>query len=213
MKHVRSNSAPARAHERAASPGGVRRRVRGFTPAVAAALVALAAACGGRTGGEGPGEAGSPRYGAPGSASVEWAGLRFRYVLPVSRPDRIRIRAEVTNVSGRVREAEIPLCVVQARLYRDGAVAYDQAEADGCGEAIRVVRLRDGESREFRRTLSAGEVLGDSLRPGPFEVRVRLPRNAGRGPPRAEMDFVLGTVELRRDRGGEGGRPPTGRRF
>lgn len=188
MKHERSGSVPVRAHEGIAAAALVAATV---LPAVL--LPACAASSAGGAGGASPGP--------PGSASVEWAGLRFRFSLLPSPADRIRLRAEVTNVSGHVREAELPWCLVQARLYRDGALAFDQAEARGCDEAVRVLRLSDGRSREFWSTLTAEEVLGDSLRPGPFEVRTRLPRNSGRGPPRAEMEFFLGTVELERPQG------------
>lgn len=173
------------------------RRQTPFLPAsarrAAALVVLVASGCGGaRGGGEGP------RRGPIHSASVEWAGLRYEASVRPSPPDRIRLRAVVTNVSPVFREEELPWCILPARLYRDGALAFDYAAARGCGGAVRVVRLEPGESEEFRRTLTAERVLGDSLSPGPFEVHVRLPRQTGRGPPRAAMDLRLGTVTLGR---------------
>lgn len=160
----------------------------------------LAAACGG--GGPGPGEgAGAPDRGPPAAASVEWAGLRYEVSVLASPADRIRLRAEVTNVTGRYREAELPWCLIRARLHRDGRVVWDQARAEGCGDGIRLIRLESGRSEEFRRTLGADRVLGDSLAPGRFEVSVRLPRARGLGPPRAEMELRLGTVTLERSEG------------
>lgn len=188
MKHDPSSSVPARTRERRKRPWSPR------VGAPAAALAVLLAACAGPSG-----EAGRPSPGPPGEASVEWAGLRFRLSLIPSPRNRIRLGATVSNVSDGVREAELPWCLLQVRLYRDGELAFDQSAADRCGEAVRVVRLRRGHSRRFRRTLSAAEVLGDSLRPGRYEVRARIPGNTGRrGPPRAPMEFALGTVELRR---------------
>lgn len=168
-------------------------------PAVAAALAAVLAACAPTPpGGSGAGEGGSVP-GPPGSASVEWAGLRFRFSLRPSPADRIRIRAEVTNVSGHVREAEVPWCLVRLRLAREGAVVFDRARTEECGGGVRILRLADGEARRFRAVLTAAEVLGDSLRPGRFAARVRLAGAGGRpGPPRAEMELLLGTVELSR---------------
>lgn len=162
-------------------------------------MTLAAAGCGGGGPGSG-GRIGSPTRGAA-AASVEWAGLRYAVSLLASPEDRIRLRAEVTNVSTRYREAELPFCPIRARLHRDGRVVWDQARAEGCGDGVRLIRLESGQSEEFRRTLTAARVLGDSLRPGPFEVSVRLPRARGPGPPRpprAEMELRLGTVTLER---------------
>ena len=159
----------------------------------------LTAACGGRPGhGDGPG---APERSPPAAASVEWAGLRYEVSVLASPEDRIRLRAEVTNVTGRYREAELPWCLIRARLHRDGRIVWDQARAEGCGDGIRLIRLESGRSEEIRRTISADRVLGDSLAPGRFEVSVRLPRARGLGPPRAEMELLLGTVTLERSGG------------
>lgn len=120
-----------------------------------------------------------------------------------SPPDRIRLRAEVRNVSAGFREEELPWCLIGARLHRDGRVVYDRARAQGCGAGVRLVRLESGEAETFRATLTAAGVLGDSVSPGAFEVTVRLPRRRGLGPPRAEMELRLGTVTLERS-GGSG---------
>lgn len=160
-------------------------------------VIMTAAGCGGS--GSGPaGRTGVPSRGAS-AASVEWAGLRYAVSLLASPEDRIRLRAQVTNVSTRYREAELPFCLIRARLHRDGRVVWDQARAEGCGDGIRLIRLESGQSEEFRRALTAARVLGDSLPPGRFEVSVRLPRARGAGPPRpprAGMELRLGTVTL-----------------
>ena len=162
-----------------------------------AAAPLAASACGG--GGRGsPDGTGAPDRGPPTAASVEWAGLRYEVSMLPSPADRIRLRAEVTNVSAGYREAELPWCLIRARLHRDGRVVYDQARADGCGDGIRLIRLERGGSEAFRRTLAAERVLGDSLSPGRFDVSVRLPRARGLGPPRAEMELRLGSVTLER---------------
>lgn len=169
--------------------------------AVALRLIAIGAACLASAACAGGGGAGAPRQGPPGEASVEWAGLRYRVALLPSPGDRIRLRAEVTNISARYREEELPWCLIRARLHRDGRVVYDRAGTEGCAEGLRLVRLRSGESEAFQTTLSATRVLGDSLAPGRFEVSVRLPRARELGPPRAEMELRLGTVTLERSDG------------
>lgn len=153
-------------------------------------------ACGGAGRGSGGG------IGAPAAESVEWAGLRYEVSLLASPEDRIRLRAEVTNISTGYREVELPWCLIRARLHRDGRVAYDRAgAAEGCGDGIRLIRLETGQSEVFRRTLTADRVLGDSLSPGSFEVTVRLQRARNLGPPRAEMELRLGSVTLAREGG------------
>ncbi len=165
------------------------------------ALSLAATACGGGGRGSGGG-AGTPGRGAPAAESVEWAGLRYEVSLLASPEDRIRLRAEVTNVSTGYREAELPWCLIRARLHRDGRVVYDRAgAAEGCGDGIRLIRLEIGQSEVFRHTLNADRVLGDSLSPGSFEVSVRLPRARNLGPPRAKMELRLGSVTLAREDG------------
>ncbi|MFB6368145.1 MAG: hypothetical protein ABEJ00_00800, partial [Gemmatimonadota bacterium] len=88
--------------------------------------------------------------------------MRYAIALRPSRLDRLRLRATVTNVSSGFREQALPFCLIRARLYRDGRLAWDQAADEGCGGGIRVVRLGSGESRSFSRTLTAERVLGDS---------------------------------------------------
>lgn len=165
-------------------------------PILVAAVSLAAAACAG--GGAGTG---APGRGPPNEASVEWAGLRYEVTVLSSPGDRIRLRAEVTNVSPRYREEELPWCLIRARLHRDGRVVYDRARTEGCGGGIRLVRLESGQSEAFHSTLTAARVLGDSLAPGRFEVSVRLPRARDLGPPRAEMELRLGTVTLERGDG------------
>lgn len=185
-----SNSVPSRA----------RAALSAFSLLLLAAGVLAAAAC--RGGGRGSADGtGAPDRGPPTSASVEWAGLRYEVSMLASPADRIRLRAEVTNVTAGYREVELPWCLIRARLHRDGRVVYDQARADGCGDGIRLIRLESGQSELFRRTLTADRVLGDSLSSGSFDVTVRLPRARNLGPPRAEMELRLGSVTLAREDG------------
>lgn len=156
-------------------------------------LAALTAGCAGSA--SGGGEA-SPDRGPPFRESVEWAGLRYEVAVRASPPDRLRLRATVTNVSTGFREQELPFCLVRARLYREGRLVWDQAEDEGCGDDVRVVRLRGGESRTFSRTIGAERVLGDSLSPGRFDLRAHLPGATVPGRPRAETELHLGTVVL-----------------
>lgn len=179
-------------------PDGLAGLARAILLAGAASLVGVACGGSGRGGGS---ETAAPRRTPPTSSSVEWAGLRYEVSLLPSPTDRVRLRAVVTNVSSGYRETELPWCLIRARLRRDGEVVFDQAEADGCGEGVRMIRLENGQSEEFRRTLAAARVLGDSLSPGRFGVSVRLPRARNLGPPRAEMELGLGSVTLERPNG------------
>lgn len=162
-----------------------------------ASLLAVAGGCAAGSGGDG-GAAPSLRERPPSRESAEWAGLRYEIALRPSPLDRLRLRATVTNVSTGFRDQELPFCLIRARLYRDGRLAWDQAADEGCGDALRVLRLGPGESRSFSRSLTAERVLGDSLPPGTYRLRARLPGSDRPGLPRADMSFDLGTVTLER---------------
>lgn len=164
-------------------------------------------ACAGGAAGSGGGDV-SLHQRPPSRESAAWAGLRYEIALRPSPLDRLRLRATVTNVSGGFREQLLPFCLIRIRLYRDGRLAWDQAAAEGCGEGVRLLRLRAGESRSFSRTLTAERVLGDSLEPGRYRLRAHLPGSDRPGRPRADMTFELGQVTLERSEGGAARRPP-----
>lgn len=155
--------------------------------AAALGLAAALAACAGH-------DLGPPAPG-PASASFEWAGLRLRVDLLPSPPDRLRARGTLTNAEDRFLAREVPRCVVMLRMYRRDRRAWSDGPGTGCF-GTRVVRLHPGESRQYRRTLEAARVLGDSLPPGRYLVRAFWPRTVRPGLPRTEIEVTLGGAEL-----------------
>lgn len=156
----------------------------------ALALLPAAAACAGRA----PGE----RAPGVGSTSVEWADLRFEWILRPAPDDRLRVRATVTNVGPGAVVREVPRCLNHLRLYRGDDRIWDQGRTGDCF-GIRTLHLAAGESRSFRSGWTAAAVLGDSIPAGELTVRVYLPRNDRPGPPRSEMELTLGRTTLRPD--------------
>lgn len=154
----------------------------------AAALIATAAACGGRA----PGE---PAPGV-GSTSTEWADVRIRWTLLPSPDHRLRVQSSVTNVGDVSLERELPRCLNRIRLYRGDALLWDRAGAGDCF-GLRWVRLAPHESQSFRTGLTAAEVLGDSIAPGEYTVRVHVAGRDRPGLPRADMELTLGRKLLR----------------
>lgn len=165
---------------------------RAAAPALGVLLL-LAAACGARSGGAGP----SPR--GVGSASVEWAGLRYAFSLLPSPADRIRVRASVRNATDGSGTWEVPWCVIWLRLYRDDHLVLDHGVRQGCEGSVRTVDLRPGEERVFHESLAAGDVLAEGTEEARFLVRTYVPRSDRLGPPRSEMEVTLGDVVLRRE--------------
>ena len=159
-------------------------RLRAF----AAALLALAAGCAGRAPGEAP-----PGV---GSATVEWADFRIDWSLQPAPDHRLRVTATVTNVGRRTLERELPRCLNRLRLYRGDALVWDRAGTGDCF-GLNWLTLAPSESRSWRTGLSAAEVLGDSIPPGEFLVRARVPGRTGPGLPRADIEVTLGQKILR----------------
>lgn len=126
---------------------------------------------------------------------MEWAGLELTWELVRSPPDRVRVRAVVSNGGERHVERELPYCVIRIRLYREGRLAWDQG-SDGACAGIRSIRLPPGADAAYRSSVTAGEVLGPDVPPGDFLVRVHLPGSRRPGPPRAEMELTLGQITL-----------------
>lgn len=156
--------------------------------ALAAVFLALAAGCAGRA----PGEA-VPGVGA---ATVEWADFRIDWNLQPAPDHRLRVTATVTNVGRRTLERELPRCLNRLRLYRGDVLVWDRA---GTGECFGLnwLTLAPNESRSWRTGLTAAEVLGDSIPPGEFTVRVRIPGRDRPGLPRADLEVTLGRKVLR----------------
>lgn len=157
-------------------------------PTLAALLLLTVASCAGR----GPGE---PPPGV-GSTSAEWAGLQVRWELLPAPDDRLRVLATVTNVADRTLDRDLPRCLNHLRLYRGDALVWDRGGTGDCF-GLRWLRLAPTESRSYRTGLTATEVLGDSLPPGEFTVRVHLAGRDRPGLPRADMELTLGQKLLR----------------
>lgn len=156
--------------------------------ALAAVALALALACAGRAPGEGP-----PGV---GSATVEWADFRIDWELQPAPEHRLPVVATVTNVGRRTLERELPRCLNRVRLYRGDALVWDRAGTGDCF-GLNWLTLAPTESRSWRTGLTAGGVLGDSIRPGEFTVRVLVPGRTGPGLPRADIEVTLGQKTLR----------------
>ncbi len=156
--------------------------------ALAAVLLALAVGCAGRAPGEGP-----PGV---GSATVEWADFRIAWELQPAPDHRLRVLATVTNEGRRTLERELPRCLNGVRLYRGDALVWDRVGKGDCF-GLDWLTLAPSESRSWRAGLTAAEVLGDSIPPGEFTVRVRIPGRTGPGLPRADIEVTLGQKTLR----------------
>lgn len=154
-------------------------------------LLALGvAACSGRAPGDPPA--------GVGSTSVEWAGVRIAWELLAAPDDRLRVTATVANVAGRTVDRDLPLCLNHLRLYRGDALLWDRGGTGDCF-GLQSLRLAPTESRSYHTGLTAAEVLGDSIPPGEFTVRVHVPGNDRPGLPRADMELTLGQKLLQRE--------------
>lgn len=156
---------------------------------LAAALLLLIPACAGRS----PGD---PAPGV-GSTSIDWAGLRIEYTMAPSPADRLRVSATAVNrYDGRIVRT-LPFCVIRVRLYRGDRLAWDQGRAEACF-GVRTLDLQPGEERNFWSSTTAERVLGDSLPPGDFLVRLFLPGSDRPGTIRTSMEVTLGEKTLGR---------------
>lgn len=173
------------------SSGPATRRSRGRPPGltpVAVAALFLSVAC--ATGG-------TPRNFGAGSGSLDWAGLRFDVHLLPSPLDQLRARISVTNTEDHFLVREIPFCVARLRVYRDGAVLWDQGGDECFGR--RIVRLTAGEAEHYWTRASAREVLPEGTDRGTFTVRAYWPpEHHPDRVPRTEMEITVGRIRLER---------------
>lgn len=109
-------------------------------------------------------------------------GVEYRAYTAVLESFPVQLRPEVTvrNEGGDERTIRFPDgCVVLLRVYRDesrtGNPAWDQERTVGCFQAVQEITLAAGDSTVIRRgTISAAEILGDSLPAGRYYFSVVL---------------------------------------
>lgn len=170
-------------------PPGRRAATGGVTVAALLLAALLVGACAGR----GPGD---PAPGV-GSTTLDWAGLRLEYRMLPSPGDRIRVSATVVNGTGRRVYRELPYCVIRMRLYRADRVVWDQARDEAC-VGVRTLELAPGEQRDYRSSVTAERILGDSLAPGDYLVRLYLPGSDRPGTFRTSVELTLAAKTLER---------------
>lgn len=138
---------------------------------------------------------------APGNSQEgrEADGMRYRAETQIleSHPVQLHTTATVTNTTNAQREVEFPDgCTVLIRAYPDaeraGEPAWDQQRAVACTMAIQIVRFEPGESREYRASATATEILGDSLPEGRYHFAALLRPDGQR------VEVPAGEAELRR---------------
>lgn len=95
-----------------------------------------------------------------------------------SFPVQIQPVLSVRNTGSGAAEVVFPDgCVALLQVYRTaartGAPVWDQSRTVGCTMALVPAKLAAGETREFRGpTVSAAEILGDSLSAGTYHFSV-----------------------------------------
>lgn len=120
-------------------------------------------------------------------------GLEYGGELLVMESFPVQLAANITltNVEGGELDVSFPDgCVVLLRAYAGDRKVWDQAASTVCTMAIQSVVLKGGESRAFRASTSAYEVLGDSLPDGSYRMTAYL-RPAGE-----TVEIELGKVDL-----------------
>jgi hypothetical protein len=123
-------------------------------------------------------------------------GIEFRAETLVmeSYPVQLRTIARVTNRGDAPARVTFPDgCVVLMRAYSPAGAApvWDEADTVGCTLAIIEVTLLRRESREFSsQTVSARQILGDSLPDGRYEIRAYL------RPDGTPIELTTGNVDL-----------------
>ncbi|HEX7049009.1 MAG TPA: BsuPI-related putative proteinase inhibitor [Longimicrobiales bacterium] len=103
------------------------------------------------------------------------AETRVQETFPVT----LRTEATLTNTTNERRTVNLPGgCPVTLRAYRDAnrsaPPAWDQAKDLICTMQLAIVELDPGESRRFSTSVSAAEILGDSLPPGDYHLTAVL---------------------------------------
>lgn len=128
---------------------------------------AVAAACAAD-----PGEPG-PRDGDAHTIVESNIEYRAETLIMESFPVQLRANVHITNL----RSAPVTVtfrdgCLVYLRVYRDAArtsLAYDSERVEGCTDALVPISVGAGQSKTVSaRTISAADILGDSLPNGTY---------------------------------------------
>lgn len=112
--------------------------------------------------------------------TVEGVAYRVETAVLESFPVQLRPAITVRNEGDAERTVRFPDgCIALLRVYRDasrtGNPVWDQARTVGCAAAIQEFTVAPGDSTIIRRsTISAAEILGDSLPPGRYYFTVVL---------------------------------------
>ena len=139
--------------------GNMRNALLGF--------LVVAAGCGAD-----PGASGS-RGGDAQSIVEDNIVYRAETLIMESFPVQLRANVHITNL----RSAPVTVtfrdgCLVYLRVYRDAArtsLAYDSEKVEGCTDALVPVSVGAGQSKTVSaRTISAADILGDSLPNGTY---------------------------------------------
>ena len=98
---------------------------------------------------------------------------RAETLIMESFPVQLRANVHITNL----RSAPVTVtfrdgCLVYLRVYRDAArtsLAYDSERVEGCTDALVPISVGAGQSKTVSaRTISAADILGDSLPNGTY---------------------------------------------
>jgi hypothetical protein len=139
----------------------------------ALAIAAVLAGCG----------SGDPARPDEGAAVVTDDGVRYTAATAVMESFPVQLRTTVSLENGGAERVDVTLrdgCVVLLAASRPGSDASAWQEARGCTMALVEVSLAPGEVREFSSaTVSAREILGDSLPDGPYDLVAVLRPLAG----------------------------------
>lgn len=109
-------------------------------------------------------------------------GVVYRADTAILESFPVQLRPELTirNESGSERTIRFPDgCLTLLRVYRDesrsGKPVWDQAYTVGCIQAVQEFKIAAGDSTVIRQgTISAAEILGDSLPSGRYYFTVVL---------------------------------------
>ncbi len=119
-----------------------------------------------------PGEPG-PRGGNTHTIVADNIEYRAETLIMESFPVQLRANVHITNL----RSAPVTVtfrdgCLVYLRVYRDAertSLAYDSERVEGCTDALVPVSVGAGQLKTVSaRTISAADILGDSLPNGTY---------------------------------------------
>ncbi|MFS8636873.1 MAG: BsuPI-related putative proteinase inhibitor [Gemmatimonadota bacterium] len=113
-----------------------------------------------------------------------------------SFPVQLRPQLTIRNEGESGRTIRFPDgCIMLLRVYREesrsGSPVWDEARTVGCTQAVQEFTVAAGDSTVIRqRTISAAEILGDSLPPGRYYFTVVL------RPDWQPLELAAGEAEL-----------------